>query len=411
MKKFQRRRLAVAVAASVGLVGVANAAFEEVTEANPFDAITSTGENPSLVMMDLDNDGDKDAVLFHNYQNDNYPYNYGGTSVWENIGSATAPEFSHVPDVSYAGPGYAGQDIAVSPFADDYDRYYGHPVSAADLEGDGDLDFFGGQDCAYSSAQLSFAEVESDESGVVTGVTHYPFTYSGGGYGSSANPFYGNVLAPSAAYAGCGSVSFAAGDLDNDSKIDIVSVDEDTLRVFMNTSMTVETTPYTFMDLGANSPLVEASALTAPYYGAPAVLHDVDADGDLDLVMGTVSAAPLHLFINEGTASTADFVEVEDTSGSLDVTSTGWAAPTFADMDGDGKDDLIVVELNMSEPELQPRQSERRISLEGSQSIRYFRNTSADDSVAAEESSSNGGSLGIAAVLMGMLFGLRRRRR
>jgi MYXO-CTERM domain-containing protein len=49
--------------------------------------------------------------------------------------------------------------------------------------------------------------------------------------------------------------------------------------------------------------------------------------------------------------------------------------------------------------------------LEGSQSIRYFRNTSADDSVAAEESSSNGGSLGIAAVLMGMLFGLRRRRR
>ncbi len=153
--------------------------------------------------------------------------------------------------------------------------------------------------------------------------------------------------------------------------------------------------------------------MTPPYYGAPAVLHDVDADGDLDLVMGTVSAAPLRLFINEGTASTADFVEVEDTSGSLDVTSSGWAAPTFADMDGDGKDDLIVVELNMSQPELQPRQAEGRAALEGSKSIRYFRNTSADGSGAEEESSSSssGGSLGIAAVLMGMLIGLRRRRR
>lgn len=405
MKKFQRRRLAVAVAASVGLVGVAHAAFEEVTEANPFDAITSTGQNPSLVMMDLDNDGDKDAVLFHRYQDDSYPYNdYRGTSIWENTGSATSPEFSHVPD--YAGYAYGG-DITVNPFAGDYESSYGHPVSAADLEGDGDLDFFGGQDCAYSSAQLSFAEVESDESGVVTGVTHYPFTYSGDGYGSSANPFYGNTLAPSAAYGGCGDASFAAGDLDNDSKIDIVSVDENTLRVFMNTSMTVDTTPYTFMEPG-ESPLMEASALTPPYYGAPAVLHDVDADGDLDLVMGTVSAAPLRLFINEGTASTADFVEVEDTSGSLDVTSSGWAAPSFADMDGDGNDDLIVIELATVAPtmgELAPR-----AALETTQSIRYFRNTGGNNGT-EEEDSSNGGSLGVAAVLMGMLFGLRRRRR
>ena len=51
MKTFQRRRLAVAIAASVGLVGVAHAGFEEVTDGNPFDAITSTGANPSLVMI------------------------------------------------------------------------------------------------------------------------------------------------------------------------------------------------------------------------------------------------------------------------------------------------------------------------------------------------------------------------
>lgn len=404
MKKFQRRRLAVAVAASVGLVGVANAAFEEVTEANPFDAITSTGDHPSLVMMDLDNDGDKDALLFHMYQNDPYPYNYGGISVWENVGSATAPEFSHVPDV-YGGTQYAGQEIAQSPFEYDYDSYYGHPVSAADLDSDGDLDFFGGQDCAYSDLQLSYAEVESDGEGVVTGLTQYEYTSSG--YG--VNPFYGSELAPSAAYGGCGNAAFAAGDLDNDSKIDIVSMDENVLRVFMNTSATQETWPYTFMDLGANSPLVEASSLTPAYYGAPAVLHDVDADGDLDLVMGTVAAAPLRLFINEGTASTADFAEVEDTTGSIDVESSGWAAPTFADMDGDGKDDMIVVEVSTQEP--RSGDAAAKIALATTQSIRFFRNTSTDSVEEEGSSSSSGGSLGLAGLMLGLLAGLRRRRR
>jgi len=136
----------------------------------------------------------------------------------------------------------------------------------------------------------------------------------------------------------------------------------------------------------------------------------VDADGDLDLVMGTVSAAPLRLFINEGTASTADFAEVEDTTGSIDVESSGWAAPTFADMDGDGKDDLIVVELAAAAP--MTGEAVSKGPAPTTQSIRYFRNTTVVSS--AEEqgsSSSSGGSLGLAAVLMGMLFGLRRRRR
>ena len=409
MKKFQRHHLTAAIAAATltSAAGIAQASFEEVTENNPFAAITSTGDRPSLVMMDLDNDGDKDAVLFHKYQNDAFPFNdYAGTSIWENIGSATSPEFAHVPD--YAGYGYAGQDVAVNPFAGDYDSYYGHPVSAADLDSDGDLDFFGGQDCAYSGLELSYSDVASDEEGVVTGLTQYEYTNSG--YGT--NPFYGTSLAPSATYAGCGDVSFAAGDLDNDFKIDIVSVDLNVMRVFMNTSATQETWPYTFMDLEENSPLFEASALTPPYYGAPAVLHDVDGDNDLDLVLGTVSAAPLRLFINEGTASTADFAEVEDTTGSIDVESSGWAAPSFADMDGDGKDDLIVVEITPAAMPMMGQPGTKAVAA-STQSIRYFRNTTPDSASSDSGqggSSSSGGSLGLAGVLMAMLAGLRRRR-
>ena len=102
MKQFQRKRLAQAVAASLAIGGasLAYANFVEVTENNPFAAITSSGQNPSLVMMDLDGDDDLDAVVFHIYQDDPSPYNYGGgTSIWENTGSASEAAFTHVSDI------------------------------------------------------------------------------------------------------------------------------------------------------------------------------------------------------------------------------------------------------------------------------------------------------------------------
>ena len=174
MKQFQRKRLAQAVAASLAIGGasLAYANFVEVTENNPFAAITSTGERPSVVMMDLDGDDDLDAVIFHSSQNDSYPYSgYGGTSVWENTGSASEAAFTQVTDTAYAGYGYGtGENITVNPFAGQYDSYYGHPVSAADVDGDGDVDFFGGQQYTYSGQQLVFGRVNTDAYGVVTGV-------------------------------------------------------------------------------------------------------------------------------------------------------------------------------------------------------------------------------------------------
>lgn len=386
MSTFNKRTLAIAVALSTA--GVAHAAFEEVTTDNPFDAITSTGSNPSLVMMDLDADGDLDAVIFHQYPYESYPYNYGSASVWENTGTSSAPSFTHVRDNADTAYG-TGENITENPFSAAYQNYYGHPVTAADLDGDNDLDFFGGQRCANSGDQLSYSEVASDGYGVVTGLTQYVSIFSG--YGS--NPFYGTGLAPSAASYGCGQVAFAAGDLTNEGDADIVATDMAVLRYYSNDSANATDVPQTMTELsGVNNPFygTDGSALnlTGPYYGAPITLHDVDGDGDKDLVMGTVAAADMRLFINTGSASTPDFEEV---SSDLNVATAGWAAPTFADVDGDGDDDLIVAEVNGSDQ----------------QSLRLF--LQRPDGSDSDEGPFGG--TGIGAMLVGALAMLRRRRR
>ncbi|MDF1628921.1 MAG: VCBS repeat-containing protein [Alcanivoracaceae bacterium] len=404
MKQFQRKRLAQAVAASLAIGGasLAYANFVEITGENPFSAITSSGSRPSLVMMDLDGDSDLDAVIFHQSQDDSFPYSgYGDTSVWENTGSASEAAFTQVSDSEYGGGGYGtGDNITVNPFAGDYNSYYGHPVSAADVDGDGDLDFLGGQDYTSSSYQVTFGQVNTDPYGVVTGVDVYE-TYESGndGNGNFANSFYGVTIAPTASAYGMAS-SIAAGDLDNDSDADLVVVDAGTLRRYSNDG----TSGYGVFQFNEVIDDTFPLGLTSPYYGAPIVLHDVDDDGDLDLVMGTVDAAPLRVFVNEGTASTADFVELENTSGSIDVTSRGWASPSFADVNGDGRSDLIVVEL--APPVVIPEGpvATRAVAAD-EQEIRVFVNK--------EKSDSNNdflGSLGGASLLAGILLLFRRRK-
>lgn len=70
MSLFSRQPLAAAIRASMlgGFAIIASpsyAGFTEVTENNPFDAITSGTVMPSLTLQDFDDDGDLEAVVFH----------------------------------------------------------------------------------------------------------------------------------------------------------------------------------------------------------------------------------------------------------------------------------------------------------------------------------------------------------
>lgn len=68
------------------------------------------------------------------------------------------------------------------------------------------------------------------------------------------------------------------------------------------------------------------------------VCADLDADGDLDLVTGGYTG--LHFFENVGDSTQPEFDEIEGFFGGLSVGS--YPVPTLADLDADGDDDLLV---------------------------------------------------------------------
>ena len=76
MKSFRRRPLTSAVqaatfAGSLSLAAApALAGFDEVTTSNPFSVLDSGTDVVSLVLEDFDNDGDREAVVFHDEEAD-----------------------------------------------------------------------------------------------------------------------------------------------------------------------------------------------------------------------------------------------------------------------------------------------------------------------------------------------------
>ena len=146
----------------------------------------------------------------------------------------------------------------------------------------------------------------------------------------TANPFNGfdsgNFSTP----------AFADVDEDGDPDL-VVGESQGTLKYFLNESSggTITFTPKT---VSTDNPFngLDVGEKSAPGF------TDINGDGKLDLVVGGYSGK-LNYFLNESATNSIVFTQKTSNANPLkNIYVVYYAAPTFADIDGDGKLDLVV---------------------------------------------------------------------
>lgn len=260
--------------------------------------------------IDIDADGDKD--LFCDNRN-------AGTTFCENIGTASSYNFV-VTDTAF-GPG--------APFETEINN----TPKFADLDGDGDFDFFYGNPTGYLWYYRNIGTAQSPLFEFVTPIYDSVFAYPGAGGGVNLAQAEDNPQ------HGFSNVCFADIDADND--LDLFWGD------LFNTNM------YLFRNLG--TPFVsnlrwetETYLPTVSSGYNHAAFWDLDNDTDLDLLVGAANYADIDNFIlytNTGSNDSAVFVETARNYISMIDVGSG-AMPTFGDIDDDGDIDMLLGGLN-----------------------------------------------------------------
>jgi Ca2+-binding RTX toxin-like protein len=289
------------------VINVTDAAGDELTgppvftqrtgAANPFDGV-DVGGSATPALADIDGDGDLDAVVGETF---------GALLYYENTGTALAPVFTHRTGVDNP---FDGVDVGI----------YSTPAFA-DLDGDGDLDAVVGE---YFGALLYFEN---------TGTALAPvFTPRIG----VDNPFNGEDIGARSAPA------FA--DLDGDGDLDAVAGDRDGALLYFENTGTVLAPVFTART-GADNPFngVDAGFAITPTF------IDLDSDGDLDAVVGEF--ASLLYFENTGTDEAPVFTQrtgaANPLSGFFGSTGSGlYRTPAIADLNADGDLDAVVGEID-----------------------------------------------------------------
>ena len=261
--------------------------FARDDAANPLAGV-DVGSYAKPTFADIDGDGDLDAFV---------GTKGGKVQYFENTGTAVDPTFA--------------RDDVGNPFAAEEFEGFAAPA-LADLDGDGDLDALIGH-CCGGGADLVYLE----NTGTAAAATFVR--------DDAANPFADEIDSPAPAFA----------DLDSDGDLDVV-VGEFFGRVFTYVNDCPGVTP-TLTRLEPANPLAGADVGSE---AAPAVA-DLDGDGDLDALVGT-NEGTVVFYANRGTAVAPDLVR-DDAGNPLDGEDVGsFAVPAVADLDGDGDLDAFV---------------------------------------------------------------------
>ena len=266
--------------------------IEVTTDYPPENPIISAGQNMPT-FADLDADGDEDlyvTVLSGAYGNqlvNNFFY-------YKNIGSNSNPEYSYITNNYFAT----------------LDIFSNSSPEFIDIDNDGDLDLFVAN------------QYDLTETPWVGRIYFFRNT------GSSSSPNYveeytslldenmGQMLSPE------------FGDLDGDGDMDLLVGDFNGFIQYFKNIGTNSSISFSFVE---NVGSIDLSGNSVPSLG------DLDADGDLDLLIGQLNGS-LIFYRNVGSMSAYNFQE--DSFDDIEVESN--SAPELVDVDNDGDLDLIL---------------------------------------------------------------------
>ncbi len=288
-----------------------NAFFQERVDAavNPFNGI-SVLSSSTPILVDFDNDGDADLILG---QYDGY--NITGVTYYENDDFDDDGTIGNSPTfVEINSPG--------SPIDGVFTSKYNIKPELVDIDNDGDLDVFIGQDdddFPYDGALLFF----ENNSGFSRG---------------PLPPGLGEFESGSFSGLSFTSPTFEDIDLDGDQDL-FIGTFGGTIRFFENLDDSDGT-------IGNNPNFTERIGTLNPFDGedvgtvAKLTFVDLDADGDRDLVVGNGDADdPPNYFENTPSGFT-ELTRLKNPFGAFDVTYD--ASPTFVDIDADGDLDAVI---------------------------------------------------------------------
>jgi len=288
LPSFQLQKMLGPAAIAIGMSFVTHADAQSFKPPvlNPFGLILTNSEVALPSFGDLDGDGDIDILIGE--------YNSMANAKWrfqKNTGNPLAPQFV-APQINPFG--LTAQEVA-----------FPHLV---DLDGDSDLD--------------------------IVSVENYGLSFFKNSGSATAPQFDAPVLNPFGITFQEGTSFPAFADIDDDGDVDIMAFGEYGALFFENTGSV--TNPQFAL------PVTNPFGLTPSVYTYFPDFADLDGDGDKDLLVGELYGT-MQYFKNIGTVSSPQFAAPVENPFGL-VTTNYYAVPTFADLDNDGDQDLLVGE-------------------------------------------------------------------
>jgi hypothetical protein len=273
---------------------------------------------PGAFWLDIDQNGQKDILISPHAEN--VSENYNCIAFYKNTGTTTAPVYTYQSD-TFLIDQTIDIGTAATPFLYDYDR-------------DGQPDLFISSDGYF----------QTNSGTLLSKIAYYKNT------GTPGNPSFTFVTNDflNISAAGFAGNTIAIGDLDNDGKDDLVlGHNNGTLSFYKNTAATAASQPVWVL---GNAAMENSNGQTINVQGfAAPLIYDLNEDGKKDLIIGYQNGY-LYYYQNAGMTNTLKLQYITNQLGGVKTAPTdifsGFSVPAIGQLDSTMDEYLLLGSSN-----------------------------------------------------------------